>query len=453
MAMATISHVSKSGARQTSQLGGHVAVFLLGMALTVGFYWALWEYTPAGSLLLRYCAGHPVEYAETGLFAWALLALLAKSWNMWRQRAALQCQLLPSWSGKPVAVDEAERLQLQLDQLPQRLQRWLVVQRFRGALDFVASRKSSEGLDDQLRHLADADADAVEGSYSLIRFITWAIPILGFLGTVLGITDAIANVTPEQLAKSITGVTDGLAIAFDTTAIALIFSMILMFLSFAVDRGDQRVLRGIDDLVQQQLAHRFEREGGADRDGAAEFLQRGSQQLVQLHETILQRQAALWTLAMEDLSKRLDQAEKARHEELCVALRLMLDATLDSHQQRLLSLEAELRHETRQLMPRFEGISRALSEVSHALQGYGQRAADQAGLLGNLLDSEHQILRLQESLNLTQQTLARTNTFEQAMHALTAAIHLLTARAESAPPKPSAPASNPGLRLQHGNAA
>ncbi len=445
--MATISHASKTGVRQASLLSGHVAVFLLGMALTVGFYWALWEYAPAGSLLLRYCAGHPVEYAETGLFAWALVALVAKSWNVWRQRAALQRQLLPAWSGNPVPVEEAERLLFQLDQLPRPLQRSLVAQRYRGALDFVASRKSSAGLDDQLRHLADADADAVEGSYSLVRFITWAIPILGFLGTVLGITDAIANVTPEQLAKSITGVTDGLAIAFDTTAIALVFSMILMFLSFAVDRGDQRVLRGIDEIVQRQLAHRFEREGGTDRDGAAEFLHRGSQQLVQLHETLLQRQAAHWTAAMEDMTRRLDQAERTRHEDLCLALRLMLDATLESHQQRLLALEAEMREETGQLTPRFEDISRALREVSHALHGYGQHAAEQTGLLGKLLDSEHQILRLQESLNLTQQTLAQSNTFEQAMHALTAAIHLLTARAESAS------ASNRALRLQHGNAA
>ncbi|MEI2659369.1 MAG: MotA/TolQ/ExbB proton channel family protein [Bifidobacterium adolescentis] len=52
----------------------------------------------------------------------------------------------------------------------------------------------------------------------LIRTITWAVPILGFLGTVIGITMAIANITPDQLESSLGEVTAGLAVAFDTTA-------------------------------------------------------------------------------------------------------------------------------------------------------------------------------------------------------------------------------------------
>ena len=66
--------------------------------------------------------------------------------------------------------------------------------------------------------LADQAAERLHESYSLVRTITWAVPILGFLGTVVGITMAIANVTPEQLDTSLGEVTDGLAVAFDTTA-------------------------------------------------------------------------------------------------------------------------------------------------------------------------------------------------------------------------------------------
>jgi biopolymer transport protein ExbB/TolQ len=62
-------------------------------------------------------------------------------------------------------------------------------------LDFVCQRRSAADLDDQVRTLADNDALTLEASYSLTRFITWAIPILGFLGTVLGITGAIAGVS------------------------------------------------------------------------------------------------------------------------------------------------------------------------------------------------------------------------------------------------------------------
>src|SRR5439155_26266074 len=116
-------------------------------------------------------------------------------------------------------------------------------------------------LDDQLRAVADTDALALDNSYALVRFITWAIPILGFLGTVLGITKAIANVTPEVLEHSLSGVTNGLSLAFDTTAVGLALTMATMFLSFVVERLEQSVLERVDHFAEVQLAHRFERGG------------------------------------------------------------------------------------------------------------------------------------------------------------------------------------------------
>ena len=70
-----------------------------------------------------------------------------------------------------------------------------------GILNFVASRNSAAGLDDQMRVLSDNDAMALDSSYALMRFIIWAMPILGFLGTVLGITAAIAGIDPAQAWK------------------------------------------------------------------------------------------------------------------------------------------------------------------------------------------------------------------------------------------------------------
>src|SRR5205085_5071560 len=121
-------------------------------------------------------------------------------------------------------------------------------------LDFLKNRGSARGLDDQLRALADEDALALDGSYSLTRFITWAIPILGFLGTVLGITGAISGVTPEVLENSLSTVTDGLALAFDATALGLALTMTTMFLSFLVERAEQNILASVDRFVENQLA-------------------------------------------------------------------------------------------------------------------------------------------------------------------------------------------------------
>src|SRR5207245_2533892 len=140
----------------------------------------------------------------------------------------------------------ATRLLAGLNQLPRRLQNTLIVKRAAAVLDFLCSRGSAAELDDHLRTLADNDAVTLEGSYALTRFLTWAIPILGFLGTVLGITGAISGVTPEVLEQSLGTVTDGLALAFDATALALALTMLTMFLSFIVERTEQGVLEAVD---------------------------------------------------------------------------------------------------------------------------------------------------------------------------------------------------------------
>src|SRR5205807_1538637 len=138
--------------------------------------------------------------------------------------------------------------------------------RLDAVLGSVGQRGAADGLDDQLRALADTDALNLDNSYSLIRFITWAIPILGFLGTVLGITKAIAGVTPEVLEKSLSSVTEGLSLAFDTTAVGLALTMLTMFLSFVTERLEQSVFEHVDHFTEVELGHRFERAGTEQGD-------------------------------------------------------------------------------------------------------------------------------------------------------------------------------------------
>src|SRR5207245_2254294 len=175
------------------------------------------------------------------------------------------------------------------------------------------SRGSAAELDDHLRTLADNDSIALEGSYSLVRFITWAIPILGFLGTVLGITGAISGVTPEVLEQSLSTVTDGLALAFDATALALGLTMVLMFVTFLVDRAEQGVLASVDRYVDRQLAHRFERPG-IDSTPFVEAVRQQGQAILRVTEQLVERQTELWSRALADADHRRTAAETKQQE-------------------------------------------------------------------------------------------------------------------------------------------
>jgi biopolymer transport protein ExbB/TolQ len=127
------------------------------------------------------------------------------------------------------------------------------------------SRKAATefALDDSAFYLT-----ASESSYAFPRILVWAIPLLGFIGTVIGISQAVSGFSGfldqtsdvEQIKEGIGTVTKGLAVAFDTTLLALLLSVIVMIPLVLVERFESRLLLRIDVFVNDQLLPRFKED-------------------------------------------------------------------------------------------------------------------------------------------------------------------------------------------------
>jgi biopolymer transport protein ExbB/TolQ len=272
---------------------------------------------------------------------------------------------------------------------------------------------------------------ALEGSYGLIRFITWAVPILGFLGTVLGITAAIAGVSPEKLEHDINAVTDGLAEAFDTTALALALTMLTMFLSFIVERFEQGIHDAVDRFAERELANRFERAGG-EEGRYVEALRRNAEVLLQAMDGLVQRQTKLWAQSFEQVDRRRAEGEERRQALLTDALEKAMAKTLAAHSQQLQAQEKQAAQECSLMVEKLTALAAAVHSAGKEQQaGLAEVARGIAGQLqafAQLQEEEKHLRRQQELLNQNLTTLAGVGTFEEALHSLTAAIHLLTAR-------------------------
>jgi hypothetical protein len=308
--------------------------------------------------------------------------------------------------------------------------------RLLACLDFLGRRGATPEFDDQVRCLADNDAVALENSYGLIRFITWAVPILGFLGTVLGITKAIAGVTPERLENDLSSVTDGLAEAFDTTALALALTMLTMALSFIVERLEQGVLEIVDQVIDGQIAHRFERTA-PEVGGVLDVVRANSNVLVQATEQVVQRQAELWAKTLQEVvNQRLEQ-EKRQQEQFTGALHAALEQTFQGHAQEMATLQQQAVEGTRRLLEQMTTLANAVRDTGREQQTALIRVAEavmaQAKELAQLQAGEKQLLRLQETLNHNLQALTTAETLEGAVHSLTAAVHMLSARSHTDP--------------------
>ena len=389
---------------------------------------------------------NPVEWVEVLMFCCAASGLAAKVWQHGRERRAGRYELLPRWDGTPAPVAEAGKLLAGLNRLPAGLHRTWLVRRVGAVLDFLCRRGSAAELDDQLRALADTDAVALENSYSLIRFITWAIPILGFLGTVLGITMAISGVTPEKLETGLNQVTDGLAIAFDATALALGLTMLTMFLSFVVDRLEQGALEDVDRYVDRHLAHRFERAGGAG-DDVLEVVRQNTQVLLRSSEELVRRQAEVWAGTIAEADSRRSVEEKRQQERFAGALEAALERTLKAHAVQVAALQKQAVEDSARLLERLAGLAETVratgQEQQAGLRQVAEAVVAQAKVLGQLQAGEKHLLRLEQELNQNLTALAGAQAFEQALHSLTAAVHLLTSRVPGEP-RPSRLGTRPG---------
>jgi len=265
---------------------------LWGFLLCVNFFALLFQGAIKSDLLSRYCAGHPIEFIEMTVFFVGLSALALRFFDVVGQYRSFRQNLLGPIPVGGNSVADCDRLLDQLDEYTS-LRDSFLVRRLRDALDFVRRTKSAEALEPHLRHLEEVESMRINGAYSMVRIIIWAIPILGLLGTVIGITIAVANLNPEALEESTKRVTQGLGMAFDHTATALSLTMLLMFTKAAIERVEDGLLARVDEQVSHELVGRFQ-VADENNDENVIAIRRMTSQVVDAIETLAGRQAEIW---------------------------------------------------------------------------------------------------------------------------------------------------------------
>jgi biopolymer transport protein ExbB/TolQ len=394
---------------------------LWGGALAFCFFGLIHAGAISDANVVRYLAGHWVEYVEVAMFCVGLAALAIKGADVWRQLQTAgesPLEAIPDGGQSPAEaaglVEAVPDAATATGYLPRRL---------REALDFVVRTGDSDGLGDHLKYLADLDAARAAQGYGLVRFVIWAIPIMGFLGTVIGITVAIASLSPTQL-ENISGVVAGLGTAFDTTATALGLSMVLMFLQFVVDRGEQALLARVDETAWAALAGRFQSFAGGD--GAALAVARLGETMARSSAQLLDAQEHAWRsleqTAVGGIRQLLDEAG----DRMTAALGGSLDASLGRWGESLARVHDELASRREE---RWTEAAESLAEAVRGLERHQRALADQTAVLGSVVDATRDISTLERSLDANLSRLATTGRFEETLATLAAAVQLLAARA------------------------
>ncbi len=187
-----------------------------------------------------------------------------------RQKDSMLLDLLPNEISEDITRSRWA-IRRPCPQLPLGPDESFLVSRVLRGLEHFRVRNSNPEVAEVLNSQSDIDANAVQSSYTILNVFIWAIPILGFVGTVIGISVAVSGIDMSgdiaNVKESLNNVTGGLATAFDTTLIALVMSMFVMFPTSSLQKAEEDMLNSVDEYCNENLLKRL--NDGHERGGDA----------------------------------------------------------------------------------------------------------------------------------------------------------------------------------------
>lgn len=244
-----------------------VPTALVGLAAAVVFMLLMIPLTGTyiGDLFMKGgITGVGIQSITSFLFFWSLAILWQKHRKIARQRDYLLMDVLPTDISQEITVDKVGAFLENINSLPGEHGESFLVNRVTRGLQHFRVRQSAADTTTMMSSQSDIDANNVSSSYTPLRVLIWAIPTMGFIGTVLGISLAVTELSGslgggdiDKLTESLQGMFSGLGTAFNTTLVALVMSMIIKFPMSSLQWSEEGVLNWVDEYCNENLLRRL----------------------------------------------------------------------------------------------------------------------------------------------------------------------------------------------------
>ena len=364
-------------------------------------------------LVVRYFASHPIEYVITVMFFVGLAILIVKYAAILLQRHLMQrCPVLPL-NSLPLPIAQVGSDLDAVGMHEKKHGKSLLTERLKTILHSLRRSNSAGNLDVEIRSRSESAAAKTDAEYGLTRLILWAIPMIGFLGTVIGITVALDNLDLNAMNESSKKLSAGLAIAFDTTGLAIALAVLLFFVQFIVQREEMSLLSETDRLTEMELVGRFEQNDMPKENDAITTIRRMLETITASIVQATQRQANVWEQSAETLK---------------IAMSSALNESVERHANIIAQAETDLLLRAGKTAVQF---SEAVSKNAATILSLRDETMRQTETVREILGTNSQLIQLEERLHQNLSTLASVGNFEETVNSLAAAIHLLNSNRRS----------------------
>jgi len=186
------------------------------------------------------------------LMFWALAIMAFKAAATIRDRALLDQELIPLDEGVRILPEDTRDVSRRIEALPSRQRSALLPRALLAGLQRYTATSNIQDVAEATRTYCTAESERLESELSMMRYIAWAIPSIGFIGTVRGIGDALGQ-AHQAIEGNIFGVTRSLGVAFNSTLIALLISIVLMFALHQLQLLQERYVLEAEAYCEENL--------------------------------------------------------------------------------------------------------------------------------------------------------------------------------------------------------
>ncbi len=234
---------------------------VLALVLSVVFYASIILTIRSTPFAMMFLDRGFTPYVMVVLFAWSAVIIFFKWHKLQFQRQTLRLQITPTEPDFVLSTTTVGNVLGRMFEVVDDPKQFVLFNRVHVALSNLRNLGRVGDVDEMLQSQAELDQSGMDTSFSLVRGFIWAIPVLGFIGTVMGLSQAVGgfgevlgkNAAPEQLASSLRVVTSGLATAFETTLVALVFALMLQLVVTFLQKNEEEFLDACAEYCQRHI--------------------------------------------------------------------------------------------------------------------------------------------------------------------------------------------------------
>ena len=186
-------------------------------------------------------------------FFWAWFEVKEKLVVIARERKAFKLNIIPTNDKHVFMPQDINNLKFKLIEFEKK-EKYILSDLLKKACTKFRTSGSLSELIDIVSIQIEVSQEKSEGDQSVIRYLTWVIPSIGFVGTVIGISQALIVANSGDMEQ----ITKLLGVAFDTTLVALILSIIIMWFVHQLQEETDRFHSDLKEFVIDNLINKIE---------------------------------------------------------------------------------------------------------------------------------------------------------------------------------------------------